>query len=105
MFKQFESLKNVILTPKQLSELVYKVSRLRDFDSNTSLAVRNQLLNVHRDEDKGDDLWSIYNRLQENLIKPNMLVNADGKIIGGVSNPFENIKVNQDLYELVEAYA
>jgi hypothetical protein len=34
-----------------------------------------------------------------------MLINADGKIIGGVSNPFENIKVNQDLYELVEAYA
>ena len=105
MFKQFESLKNVTLTSKQLSELLSKVSKLRGFDRNTSLAVRNQLLNVHRDEDKGDDLWSVYNRLQENLIKPNMLVNADGKIIGGVSNPFENIKVNQDLYELVEAYA
>ena len=105
MFKQFESLKNVTLTSKQLSELLSKVSKLRGFDRNTSLAVRNQLLNVHRDEDKGDDLWSVYNRLQENLIKPNMLVNADGEIIGGVSNPFENIKVNQDLYELVEAYA
>jgi hypothetical protein len=105
MFKQFEALKNTTLTSKQLSDLLHKASKLRDFDSNTSLAVRNQLLNVHRDEDKGDDLWSVYNRLQENLIKPNMLINADGKIIGGVSNPFENIKVNQDLYELVEAYA
>jgi hypothetical protein len=34
-----------------------------------------------------------------------MLVGPDGKIISGVNNPLENIKVNQDLYELVEAYA
>lgn len=105
MFKRFESLKNTTLTSKQLSDLLYKASKLRDFDTNTSSVVQNQLLNVHRDEDKGDDLWSIYNRLQENLIKPNMLVNANGEIIDGVINPFESIKINQDLYELVEAYA
>ena len=105
MFKKFESFKNTTLTSKQLENLLYKASKIRDFDSATSSAVRNQLLNVHRDEDKGDDLWSVYNRLQENLIKSNMLVGPDGSIINGVSNPFENIRVNQDLYELVEAYA
>ena len=105
MFKKFESFKNTTLTSSQLKDLLYNASKLRDFDRNTSLAVRNQLLNVHRDEDKGDDLWSVYNRLQENLIKPNMLVGPDGKIISGVNNPLENIKVNQDLYELVESYA
>jgi hypothetical protein len=105
MFKKFESFKNTTLTSSQLKDLLYNASKIRGFDNITSLAVRSQLLNVHRDEDRGDDLWSIYNRLQENLIKPNMLVGPDGKIISGVNNPLENIKVNQDLYELVEAYA
>ena len=105
MFKKFESFKNTTLTSSQLKDLLYNASKIRGFDNITSSAVRSQLLNVHRDEDKGDDLWSVYNRLQENLIKPNMLVGPDGKIISGVNNPLENIKVNQDLYELVEAYA
>jgi hypothetical protein len=105
MFKKFESFKNTTLTSKQLENLLRKASKIRDFDSATSSAVRNQLLNVHRDDDKGDDLWSVYNRLQENLIKSNMLVGPDGRIISGVGDPFENIRVNQDLYELVEAYA
>ena len=64
-----------------------------------------QLLTAHRNEDEGNDLWSVYNRIQENLTKSNLLVDRDGKLISGTHNVQNDIKVNQELFSLVEDFA
>ncbi len=49
------------------------------------------LLRVSRLEDEGNNLWAVYNRIQENLTYD-------------VRNPDMDIKLNQQLFALAESY-
>ena len=99
----FDSFKNRILTSKQISNLAIDALKLR-FKKSQNVNSQ-QLLNVHREEDKGDDLWTVFNRIQENLTKSNMMVDANGRLLTGTTSVKQDIAVNQKLYNLVEAYA
>jgi hypothetical protein len=100
----FDSFKNKILTSKQIQKLAVDALKIR-FGRVQNINSQ-QLLNIHREEDKGDDLWTVFNRIQENLTKSNMLVDINGKLLTGtVNNVKQDIAVNQKLYNLVEAYA
>jgi hypothetical protein len=52
----------------------------------------NDLLLVNREEDESNDLWTVFNRIQENLTHD-------------IRNMNEDIRVNQQLFALAEAYA
>jgi hypothetical protein len=91
------------LTSKQIEKLATDALRLR-FNKAQNINSQ-QLLNVHREEDKGDNLWTVFNRIQENLTKSNMMVDANGKLLTGTTSVKQDIAVNQKLYNLVEAYA
>jgi hypothetical protein len=65
----------------------------------------SQLLTIYRDEDKGNDLWSVYNRIQENLIKSSMLLDRNGRPLAGVNDVKSDIILNQALFGLIENYA
>lgn len=99
---EFNKFKEVELTEAQINEIARKAARLR-FDNN-DVDVK-QLLTIHRNEDQGNDLWSVFNRVQENLIKPGMLIDRNGRLISGIDNVKQNIQLNQDLFSLVETYA
>ena len=96
-FKQKE------LTSAQIQKLTRDALRLRF--KNISDINHSQLNVAHRTEDEGNQLWNVYNRIQENLIKPNMLVDANGRLISGVSNVKQDLEVNKQLFSLMEAYA
>ena len=102
VLERFDSLKTKELKPAQLEELVNKAARLR-FDDDVMDA--SQLLTVYRDEDKGNDLWSVYNRIQENLIKSSMLLDRNGRSLAGVNDVKSDIILNQALFGLIENYA
>ena len=99
---EFNKLKYKELTPQEAMALAAKAAKLR-FEDNT--IDYTQLLQSHRTEDEGNDLWSVYNRIQENLTKSNLLIDRDGRLISGTNNVRNDIKVNQDLFELVENLA
>jgi len=103
MFRKFEYLKNVTLTDKQMRDLAREASLIR-FEQDHKINT-DQLLSVRRVEDEGNNLWAVYNRIQENLTQPNMLIDEKGNLISGISNPLVDISINQGLYDLVEAYA
>ena len=65
----------------------------------------SQLLNVVRDEDKGDDVWTVFNRIQENLTQPHRITDRFGNNIGGVTDVAEDTRINKELFELAHAYA
>lgn len=100
--QHFENFKNTTLTPAQMRSLASEAIGLRWQDGSVD---SNQLLNVRRPEDRGNDLWSVFNRIQENLTKPGLLVNKNGHLIGGVSSVKEDIYVNSALTSLVESLA
>ena len=99
----FDSFKNKILTSKQIQKLAADALKLR-FGKVQNIN-SEQLLNVHREEDKGDDLWTVFNRIQENLTKSSMIVDVNGRLLTGTTSVKQDIAVNQKLYSLVEAYA
>mgnify|MGYP003651536151 CR=1 FL=1 len=65
----------------------------------------SQLIQPTRKEDSGDDVWSLYNIVQEKL------VSGDFEYVNGtkprkaraIKNFTQDIRVNQDLFELAEA--
>ena len=65
----------------------------------------HQLLEARRPEDQGDDLWRVFNRVQENMIK--------GGVVGrsptgrntrthGIRAMDNTVRVNQKLWEIAE---
>ena len=60
------------------------------------------LLQPTRDEDKGNDLWSIFNVIQEKIIDGDFSYNAGTKTHKArrIKNFNQDLKVNQDLFEL-----
>jgi hypothetical protein len=52
----------------------------------------DDLFAVNRVEDESDDLWTIFNRIQENLTHD-------------ITNMKEDIKLNQQLFALAETFA
>ena len=52
----------------------------------------DDLFAVNRVEDESDDLWTVFNRIQENLTHD-------------ITNMKEDIKLNQQLFKLVETFA
>ena len=66
----------------------------------------NQLLNVRRFEDRLDDLWTVFNRVQENLTKGGLRGrSASGRAMSTrpVTGIDQNVKLNRALWMLADA--
>jgi hypothetical protein len=74
------------------------------FGKNNSINVE-QLLNTVRDEDKGDDVWTVFNRIQENLTQPFRIFDKTGKLLDGITNVNADTRINKELFQLAHAYA
>ncbi len=71
----------------------------------------SELLRVRRNPDKGDDLWSVYNRVQENLLRGGQLTIKAREDRRGRQHRVRSvraisslIKVNKGLWDLAEEY-
>lgn len=67
-----------------------------------------ELLNPTRNEDEGDDLWSVYNVLQEKIVHGMFdTFGVRGKVRKArkIKNFRQDTKVNQELYKLALEYA
>jgi len=69
----------------------------------------NQMLQVRRMEDAGDDLWSVFNRVQENMLQGGILTvtpKENGKVRNSRSRAIrsinQNLEVNKMLWTLSE---
>jgi hypothetical protein len=65
------------------------------------------LLQTRRSEDRGDDMWNTFNRVQENLTKGGVRgTNTEGKRrrVRGVKSVSEDTKLNKALWHLAEEF-
>lgn len=102
VLEKFSNLKRRTLSLEEISGLANRAARLRFEKDQIDV---NQLLQVNRPEDEGNDLWTVYNRIQENLTQPNRLFDRNGYVLSGVNGVRNDVKINQDLFELVEKLA
>ena len=103
VMEEFNKLKERDLSPTEAMSLATQAANAR-FGNNHRIDV-SQLLNVVREEDKGDDVWTVFNRIQENLTQPHRITDRMGNMINGVSDIDEDTRVNKELFQLAYAYA
>jgi hydroxymethylpyrimidine pyrophosphatase-like HAD family hydrolase len=92
VLESFGILQNKNMTVEEARKFAYKAAQLRYTEDQISDITINDLLSINRIEDESNDLWTVFNRVQENLT-------AD------VSNFKTDIILNQKLFSLADQYA
>ena len=96
-----ENFKAAQFVELEASEIEYYAKTARTLHPERGRFGALDLLTVRRPEDEGNSKWNVYNRIQENLTKPNMLVDANGRPIMGL-NLRQNVSVNNGLAHLFQ---
>ena len=99
VMEEFNKLKERNVSPQEAMYLATQAAEIR-FGKGHRIDV-SQLLNTVREEDKGDDVWTVFNRIQENLTQPHRITDHLGNVMNGVSNIEEDTRINKELFELV----
>ena len=67
----------------------------------------SQLMEARREEDEGRQLWNLFNRVQENIVKGGVKGKTPSgrlKTTRGVNGALPLVQVNEKLWELAESY-
>ena len=99
VMEEFNKLKERNVSPQEAMHLATQAAEIR-FGKGHRIDV-SQLLNTVREEDKGDDVWTVFNRIQENLTQPHRITDHLGNVMNGVSSIEEDTRINKELFELV----
>ena len=97
-----------ILAPDQIRELALKAYDLRGGGRQASEEELSNMLAVRRNADEGNSLWSVFNRVQEAVIRGGQaFVDARGRVrnMKPIRNIDKNLKFNQELWSLAESFA
>lgn len=93
-------MRHMHLSDKEQHDYAYKALRLR-YSEGAAPIKADQLLTVRRDEDKGDNLWHVFNRVQENIVRGGQ----EGKATTGrrltlrpITNIRRDVAINLDLW-------
>jgi hypothetical protein len=65
----------------------------------------NTVLQARRGEDMSSDLWTVFNRTQENLIQGGFLVTGGRRRSRQITNIDKNIDINTRLWDLASSYS
>jgi hypothetical protein len=87
---EINNMKHKQLSIDDMKKFAFDAARLR-FEDENEIDI-DELLRVNRIEDEGNDVWTVFNRLQENLTH-------------NVSNLSQDIRLNQQLFSLADQYA
>ena len=116
--KMVEGLPNVVtkintftareLNAEEMRDLAQRAYGLRNSGRQASEGELVNLLTARRDADKPNNLWCVFNRIQEAILTGgSMLVDARGRIRNSkpIRNLDKGLKLNQELWSLAESMA
>ena len=63
------------------------------------------ILRPRRQQDMGNDVWTVYNVVQENIIKGGFTNSNTGRKARAVKHIDKTISYNQELWDLAHGYA
>lgn len=76
-----------------------------DYDGGEIEKMGRSLLHVRRPEDKGDDLWTVMNRTQENIMRGDFINPVTNRKVKAIEGVDANVRINTALWDLMENYA
>ena len=82
-----------------IDALITRLGEDRQFENYEIFSV----LEPRREADKGNSLWHVFNRVQENIIRGGFQVN--NRQARAITNPLADMEINQGLWQLAEQYA
>ena len=98
LVKKINLFKSTKLNENQMVEFATKASALRTKQRVNIM----DLLNADRTQDQGNDLWVVFNRVQEKLLGGSY--KAGKRKARSVKNFQKDIQINEQLFELAESY-
>lgn len=102
---KINTFKTTELTQEQMNEFATKAANLRFNNEKSSTFVNvDGLLEVERSADNGNDLWSVFNRVQEKLVKGGFRYGNKARKARSIKNFSQDIKINKELWELANEY-
>jgi hypothetical protein len=104
--ESMNNFKNKQLSEEQKQKFALEALGLR-FDTENKTFNVSEFLTPTRKEDEGNDLWSVFNLVQEKLVHGMVDYRAGSKQRKArrIKNFQQDIKLNSELYELALAYA
>jgi len=94
---------NIKLDRDQMRSFGLEASKLR-FEDPDELTV-NTVLQARRTEDTSSDLWTVFNRTQENLIQGGFLISGGRRRSRTITNIDKNVSINTGLWDLASSYS
>lgn len=92
--------KSTQLSDSALTDFATKAAALRNKQTINIMDV----LRVDRPEDNGSDLWSVFNRIQEKIVGGGYKYGGKSRKARSIKNFQQDIKINEQLFELAESY-
>lgn len=105
--ERIETYKAISLHPDEQAVFANAALQLR-WDDGKAPVLGDQILRARRLDDRRSDLWTTFNRVQENLLKGGLRGrtatgrNTSTRAVGGVN---ENVKLNRALWSLADGLA
>lgn len=97
-----------ILTAAEMTNLAQSAYSLRNSGREATAEELQAILHPRRTEDQGDNLWVVFNRVQESVLTGgSLLVDRRGRMRTArpIRNLDKGLKLNQELWSLAEAMA
>ena len=98
LVNKINTFKAKTLTDEQMTDFATKASALRTKKTVNIMDV----LEATRTEDQGNDLWVVFNRVQEKILGGSYT--SGGRKARSVKNFQKDIQLNEQLFELAESY-
>jgi hypothetical protein len=92
--------KSTTLTEAQMADFATKAAALRNKQTVNIM----DLLRADREQDNGNDLWVVFNRIQEKVISGGYGYGRKNRKARSVKNFQQDIKLNEQLFELAGSY-
>lgn len=109
MLGAVEKFQSVVLSQNEAREMARRAIELKFNDSENRFEMKPEdILQARRWNDNRSDLWTTFNRVQENLVKGGIRgVTSEGKVRTdrAVRNIGRDMKLNRELWTLAEEFA
>jgi hypothetical protein len=102
--ERIDEFTGVHLNSREALKFAADARDLRWKGDRSSLIDPKDLLNARRPQDDGDDLWRIYNRVQENIMRGGFSSANTKRRVRPISNIKLDNDINKGLWDLAETY-
>lgn len=105
VLERVERFQSLTLTGDQSQEFTRRAAAARWSTERVMASVTNAaaLAHVRRDEDRGTDFWTVFNRVQESLIRGGVHVGAR-RAVRGIKGAQADYDINRRLWDIGEAF-